>query len=329
MAEKSLYMLLGPEKGEKENYLTTLEKNLKKKLKEKPEKYRFYPFDTDISQIVSILRNGSLFASHKLALILCCEEIKKAADIKMLSEFCKNMPGDVTLVFLSDEVTVDKRLGALIPASQKKIFWEMFENQKQAWVQRFFSGLDLSIDTKAVNTLLEMVENNTADLKEACQTLGFYFKPGGRIREEDVDTFVYHSKEENVFTLFEKMLERDLPGSLEVLGKIISSGESDPVYLLAGLLRQIRRGVKVKTAIKEGADGISACLAQGIRGKKNQKNTLEGIGRFSLTEWQTMQRKAQELDRLLREMKKDMQMISFQFFLFKVLQPVEHFGPDR
>ncbi|MDC7239663.1 MAG: DNA polymerase III subunit delta [Spirochaetales bacterium] len=322
MAEKQLHLLLGPEKGQKDQYLDSLKKSLKKKYGEEPESHRFYPFDTEMSQIISILRNGSLFSAHKLAVILNCEEIKKAADLKLLGQFCKNMPDDVTLVFLSDSVSIDKRLTALVPASEKKIFWEMFDNQKKGWVQKYFSDQGLKIDQKAITILLEMVENNTADLKEACQKLAFYFNIGDVIREEDIDNFVYHSKEENVFTLFEKMLLKDLSGTLEVFSKITLSGDTDLVFLLSGLMRQIRRVLKVKLAVAEGEAIQTAFQIYDVRGKKNQKVTGDGLRKYGLGELERIQRDGEILDRQMRELKKEMQVISFQLFLTRSLRGV-------
>jgi len=247
------------------------------------------------------------------------KRLKKAADLKLLAQFCKNLPDDVTLVFLSDAVSVDKKLTALIPASERKIFWEMFDSQKKGWVQKYFSDQGMKIDPKAVNILLEMVENNTADLKEACQKLAFYFSIGDLIKEEDIDNFVYHSKEENVFTLFEKMILKDLSGALEVFSKITLSGDTDLVYLLSGLMRQIRRVLKVKAAIAEGEALQTAFQIYEVRGKKNQKVTGDGLRKFGLKELELIQREAEVLDRRMRELKKEMQIISFQLFLTRAM----------
>ena len=124
---------------------------------EDPESHKFYPFDSDMSQIISILRNGSLFSTHKIAQINNVEELKKAQDIKLLGQFCKKMPEDVTLILVSDSVGIDKRLEKLVPASRKKIFWEMFDNQKKSWIFKFFSDQGMKIQPGAVDVLLEMV----------------------------------------------------------------------------------------------------------------------------------------------------------------------------
>jgi len=320
MADKQLFLLLGPEKGQKDQFIKNVNQALKKKFGEEPEKYKFYPFDTDMSQIISILRNGSLFSACKIAQINNVEELKKAADIKLLAQFCKNMPEDVALILVSDSVTVDSKLSRIVPASEKKIFWEMFDNQKKSWIHKYFSDQGMKIEPKAVEILLEMVENNTNDLKIACDKLSFYFNIGDVIRDDDIDNFVFHSKEENVFSLFEKVLQKDLSATLEVFSKITLSGETDPVYLISGMLRQIRRVLKVKTAVSEGETLQTAFQLYDVRGKKNQRITSDGIRKFTLKELELAQRRGEELDRTMREMKKEMQLIAYQLYLTRVIK---------
>lgn len=320
MAEKQLFLLLGPEKGQKDQFIHNIRQSLKKKLGEDPESHKFYPFDNDMSQIISILRNGSLFSSHKLAIISNVEELKKAQEIKLLNEFCKNMPEDVTLILVSESVSIDRKVDKLVPAAQKKIFWEMFDNQKKSWIFKFFSDQGMKIQPSAVDILLEMVENNTNDLKIACGRLSFYFNIGDVISEEDIDNFVYHSKDENVFTLFEKILLKDLGAALEVFSKITLSGEVDPVYLASGFLRQVRRLLRVKTAVSEGETLQTAFQRYDVRGKKNQRVTSEGLRKYTLPELELAQQEGERLDRNLREMKKEMQVIAFQLYLTRVIK---------
>ena len=319
MAKNKLFLLLGPEKGQKDQFITNIRQSLKKKMGEDPESHKFYPFDSDMSQILSILRNGSLFSAHKLAIINNMEELKKAAEIKLLAQFCSNMPEDVTLILLSDGISIDKRVEKLVPGAQKKIFWEMFDNQKKSWIIKFFSDQGMKITGGAVDMLLEMVENNTNDLKIACSKLSFYFNIGDQISEEDIDTFVYHSKGENVFTLFEKVLLKELNPALEVFSTIILSGDVDPVFLIGGFLRQIRRVLRVKTAVTEGETLQTAFQMYGVKGKKNQRVTSEGLRKYHLDELVKAQQEGEKLDRTLREMKKEMQVIAFQLYLTRLI----------
>jgi DNA polymerase-3 subunit delta len=140
------------------------------------------------------------------------------------------------------------------------------------------------------------------------------------IAEEDIDNFVYHSKDENVFTLFEKVLLKDLNAALEVFSKITLSGETDPVYLVGGFLRQIRRLLRVKTAVSEGETLQTAFQTYDVRGKKNQRITSEGLRKYTLGELETAQKQGEALDRTLREMKKELQVISFQLYLTRIIK---------
>ena len=320
MADKQLFLLLGPEKGQKDQFIKNIRQSLKKKLGEEPESHKFYPFDSEMSQIISILRNGSLFSSYKIAVISNAEELKKAQEIKQLNQFCKNMPEDVTLILVSDSVSIDKRVDKIVPAAQKKIFWEMFDNQKKSWIFKYFADQGMKIQPDAVDMLLEMVENNTNDLKVACSRLSFYFNIGDVIAEEDIDNFVYHSKDENVFTLFEKILLKDLNSSLETFSKITLSGEVDPVYLISGFLRQVRRLLRVKTAVSEGETLQTAFQTYDVRGKKNQRITSEGLRKYTLEELELVQQHGEALDRSLRELKKELQVIAFQLYLTRIIK---------
>ncbi len=327
MPKEQIHMLLGPERGAKDKYIRDLITNLTKEYKQEPEAHRFYPFDTDMNEVVTVLQNGTLFSACRLATIPNCEEIKKAGDIKSLEGFCKSIPKEVTLVFISDSVSVDKRLTALVPGKNKRIFWEMFEGQKREWVQGFFKSHNLTIESKGIDTLLDLVENNTEELKTACQNLFHYFPPGSLIREEDIENFIHHSKGENVFTLFERFLHKDMASVLDALAAITLSNDTDLVYLHSGLMWQIRRLRQIKVAIAYGEPSQAALEKYGIRGKRNQKVSMEGLKRFELWELEEIQREAETLDATLRDLRKDMQLVALQLFLSRVLKggisPVE------
>jgi len=57
----SVYLLLGPESGEKSQYVKNIREELKSLHGESPELYRFYPFETENGEILQVLRNRSLF----------------------------------------------------------------------------------------------------------------------------------------------------------------------------------------------------------------------------------------------------------------------------
>jgi len=99
----------------------------------------------------------------------------------------------------------------------------------------------VEVDRETIEFILEMVENNTHDLDLECGRLADYFAAEGHLGLEQVQTYLYHSREENVFTLFERLAERDFSGCQEVLDKIPLAREAEPIALLGGLLWQVRK----------------------------------------------------------------------------------------
>lgn len=315
----SVYLFLGPEEGKKKTEIERIEKYLTKTHNEKPERHQFYPFEKKISDIISIMKNGSLFSSYKFIIINNAEEIKKKSDVDLLIEICKKPVKGNTLILKSSNNSIDKRIEKVILKANKIIFWEMFENQKKGWISSYFSSFDQKISPNAVDHLLEMVENNTQELKIACEKISFFFKKGSLITEEDIDTFLYHSREENVFTLFEKMCFKDLEASLEINTKLTLSADNTPIAIVSGLLWQFKRLLNLKTMISKRIQIQEAMLKQGIRGKKNQQSYQSALGNYTLNELQKIIIILSNHDFLLRNSKMEMQNIIIQILIYKCL----------
>ena len=316
---KNIHILLGPENGEKKEFINKLEQNITKKYGN-PEKYRFYPYDTEIGEIVSIMKNGSLFSSHKIVTINNCEDIKKKSNIDQLVGYCKSPAEDVTLILVSDTNKIDNKIEKAVPATQKKMFWEMFENRKKDWVISFFRKKGLSIDHNAVELLLEMIENNTDSMKNDCEKLAFYFKEGARISEDDIENFLYHSREENVFTLFDKVCKRDLESSLDVLNSIILAKETQPVQLLSGLLWQFKNLLNLSSLLSQNFPQNEALLKSNIRGKKGQKTYMDAVRRYKTRELEKIISLTEEYDHRLRTVRTEMQDSIIEMYLYNCIK---------
>lgn len=315
---KNDYILLGPENGEKKEFIARIEKDLNKRFGES-EKYRFYPYDTEISEIVSIMKNGSLFSTHKLVILNNAEDVKKNG-IDLLLEYLKSPSDDVTLILLSDNSKIDSKLEKAVPADNKKIFWELFEDRKKDWVISFFRKKNLSIDPAAVEMLLEMIENNTDSMRSDCEKLAFYFKEGARITEDDIEKFLYHSREENVFTLFEKICRRDLENSLHVLNSMVLARESQPVQILSGLLWQFRNLLSLCTSLQQRIPQTEALQACNIRGKKNQKTYMDGIRNYRMDELERIITLSMEYDNRLRSVRTEMQDSLVEMYVYNCIR---------
>ena len=242
-----VYLYTGPEFGERNDSADAGKKSLEKKYGT-IDSHLFYMNETPFSQVMTILQSGTLFSAGVFAVCRNAELIKKKDDIEILSEWIKSVQDDsAVLVLVSDEISVDAKLDRLIPAQNKKKFWEMYEDRKLPWLQNFFSRNGYSVDKDAAELVLEMVDNNTDALRRECSRFFLCFPKGHAVTAEDVESILAHNREESAFTLFNRMTENSetsqkrLEASLLILQKIRLSKDSSSVMILAGLASCFRK----------------------------------------------------------------------------------------
>jgi len=247
MAQKPIYLYIGPEFGERNEAVDTIKANLKKKYSAVDE-YLFYLSETPLAQAMTMLQNGSLFSDASCVVIRGCEGIKLKNDIQIISDWLDSNPSESsTLILVSDETKVDSKLEKLVPKENYRQFWEMFENQKLPWILKFFSKNGYSIDEEAAQLILEMVENNTEAMKNECSRFFIVFPKGTNITTENVEQLLEHNREETPFTVFNKLTdvskrpEERLELALSALQKMRLSKENNSVLILAGLTSCFRK----------------------------------------------------------------------------------------
>ncbi len=320
--DRSVFLLLGPEVGQKDRFILELRQELAKSAGGEPEVHRFYPFDTKVADVLTVLRNGSLFAAHRLVILSCLDQLASREELKLLAEYCARPAPDATLLLLSEENKAPPSLEKAVPAANRKVFWEMFDNQKTGWVQQFFRRKGITVDAEAVALLLELVENNTRQMEISCEQLALYYGSGAQIGAAEIEQTLSHSKEENVFTLFDKLVLRDLAAGLEVLQKILlsRSDESDPVQLLGGLLWQFRRLMALERLLAERYPWEEAFAKLKIFGKRQQKALQEAARRYTLPELQGIVQLIGEYDLRVRSARSVMEAFLLKLFVYHVVK---------
>ena len=327
--EPPAYLLLGPEEGEKSAFVEKVRAALAKRIGEAPEAHRFYAGETPAAEIVRCLRNLSLFSRHRLVIVSNAEELKRAEEVNALVEYLASPADDATLLLLSTGFSGDidrkiagdqrRKAGGAVPFGAQKIFWELFDNQKQGWVTAFFRQRKIAIDPDAVEYLLDMVENNTRDMRVECDRLALFFGPGSTLTLENVEHYVYHSKEENVFTLFDRICDRELLAAEETLDRILLSREAEATQLASGLLMQFRRLAGYKRMLAANYESAEAFQKLRIFSKKNQKTYAEGSRRFTGTDLEMIVRLLVEFDERFRSVKADLHQLLLRLLVYYIV----------
>ena len=123
------YLFTGPEFGEKNDTLQEIRNKTEKKFGQY-DFYTFYASETKLSEVMSVLTNGSLFSPARFVVLKNSEVIKKKDEIQLITDWVnastQQKAEDSILVLLSDENSVDKKLVNLVTKENRKMFWEMF-----------------------------------------------------------------------------------------------------------------------------------------------------------------------------------------------------------
>jgi DNA polymerase-3 subunit delta len=168
------------------------------------------------------------------------ECLKDKGDIALIARWGAKKSAS-TLILSSEETKVDKKLEDAVAKENRKIFWELFENQKEGWVRNFFREAKYTLEEGAIDTILSLVDNNTASLRAECSRFFLCFEAGHRVTAQDAENVLAHNRQESAFTLFDALCdpEKHPPARLEqgalVLERFRSGKESSGVLLLAGL----------------------------------------------------------------------------------------------
>ena len=315
----SVLLFLGPEEGLKADELEELRQRISRQHGESSDEHKFYLPDDSMSAIVDVLRNGSLFSAHRLVTVVGVDQLRKKADLSPLVNYLDSPNPDSTLVLLSDSVRVDAKLEKLVPGANRKVFWELFENQKHSWVVGFFRKRQVTITPEAIDLFLEVVENNTQELRNEADKLCTYVGAGGSIDVEEIETFVYHSREESVFTLFRHITGAAFESALTALDKLISSGDASPIQVVGGLVFQLRRLLALRLLMDNDVSIETAFSRLNIRGKRIQAEYRGGAQKFQASELETAIHLLTEYDALFRSQRPGIHKCLLDLMIYQLL----------
>jgi len=244
------FIYLGPELGKKQDAVDAEKKNFPD-----AEEHVFYAGETAASLIADTLQNHSLFAESRIVIIKNAEAIKKKDDIELLVSCIKNLENNTAFILLSDENRLAAGLEDAVPKANKQVFYELFEREKTEWLRQFFKREGFNIDNGCINTILEMVENNTAAMKRECSRLiGFLqgsLPKDRQVLPEDIEKWLSHNREESPFTLFSRIAAGDVSKALESIA-VMSAAKESMQGILAGLAWQFRKLLSYLALVEKG-----------------------------------------------------------------------------
>lgn len=294
------YILAGPETGKRTSFVKDIVDSLAKTDGAVPEYHKLYCGDTPTEEIVGLLQNGSLFSSRRVFECRNAEAITVKSDISALVAYLASPAEDAVLLLVTETYSLAKPIETAAGASAKKIFWELRDFEKPAWIKERLSHYRLSIDDEAVEAILELVENETSALDAACTMLAACFPAGSRIRMDDAEAVLSKSRQEDAFSLFDRLAGSDLSSALAVLDTVLADRQSDATQIVAALVWSFRKLERLQIAVSRGLSADEAFRQEKIASKTGQKKFKTAMQRFSAEDCQRIIRAVSETEGALR-----------------------------
>jgi DNA polymerase-3 subunit delta len=316
MGKGDCHLFLGPEIGEKQDAVEELRRNLKKHYGAL-EEASFYAGETPVSDMVSVLRNGSLFADARLFFIKNAEAVQKKEELELLASYLASPQDDTVLILISETTSVNKGLEKALPRDHKRIFWELFEGRKTAWVSSFFRRGGYEISEAGIEAVLELVENNTDALRRECSRLMLFAEKDQVIGGEAVEKWLSHTREESAFTLFSRIASGDLVKSIETMRILLAAKEAPPA-VLAGLAWCFRKLRDYLALTARGSAGEVDLKRIGLASPQIRRDYTAAARRYNAAGADQCLSLIAEYDVLLRSAGAGLELILSDMFLYKL-----------
>ncbi|MDR2717285.1 MAG: DNA polymerase III subunit delta [Treponema sp.] len=314
------YIFLGPELGKKQDEVDAIKQKLPN-----AETTVFYAGETPVSTIADIIQNSSLFSEKRLIIIKSAEVIKKKDEVELLASCINNIDENTSIILLSDEIKLAAGLDDAVPKNNRKIFYELFEREKNEWLKQFFRREGFNIDKDCIAIILEMVENNTEALKRECSRLVCFLprnkdKEENQIKAEDIEKWLSHNREESAFTLFSRIAAGDLSKALESLSVMLAAKESAQ-SILAGLAWCFRKLGDYLSLLETGDVNNSFELKKiGLSSPKAKDDYSAAARRYNAESAETCLALTAEYDNLLRSPVGVMEQILMDRYIYKIIE---------
>ena len=326
--------LLGSEEGEKEEFIEKEKSRLRGQYPDLEVKTVF-AFDPDVSQLQDALFSPSLFTSFTLVILKHYEEVKKDSQInRIILRFISEDNPSAFLLVLSTGTSYNlpQSISKALSKDDMIVFWEMFENKKQDWIRNFFRKEGYGINNEAVRYILDMIENNTQEMKNTCSQLALFFSlnhKSGQITLDDISAYVSHTKEEDGFSLFACLAKADLAKSLSCLKKILVSDTRAAMMIIPVLLRQFRLLESfIKLRESEGEDAAfanasamstSAVEIKGIKTSRDKQTFRTAAANYTYGDVRNIILYLDEMDTRVKTAGSDDVGLTLELMLFTII----------
>ncbi len=208
--------------------------------------------EIEFTDILNEVNYVDLFNEKKLVIVSSFSFKKlESKDEENFMNYINNM-GDnhIILKCIDDSIDERKKLTKLLKEKCKIIKCEKMDYRAlHSYLEDMFKNLNIDITYDQISRILFLCDNNVDISINESNKLYLYKGKNSIVTNDDIDNVVSKSNEKEIFAFNEKILKRDIAGSLESY-EILSSSVDDTV-IVDSIARQFRMLYQVKYFIKD------------------------------------------------------------------------------
>ncbi len=213
---------------------------------------RFEAPDDSAHALIDFAGSVSFFSTRKLAVFWGIDELEEQ-DKELLLNYAKQVPSNTFLVFVSEESSIKKDhfLKVLSENAKATPCHLPFDKDLPQWIEARFRRSKKTVSREAIPLVLERAGKDAALLSSAIEQLIIYVNERTHVTFSDVEKLLGRSVQSDVFELIDRLFDKKLKSSLEILDDLLREGTK--IYEIVGALAgQFERIARIRALMDEG-----------------------------------------------------------------------------
>ena len=212
-----------------------------------------YAEDTYAREAVSLAETYPFMSKMRLIVVKDIDRFTES-ELKEIIEYLKKPTSFTCLVLVSEKVkreALDKAVYKTISSvCETVIFWRLFDSQIPGWIEDKISREGKIMSREAAHYLFAEVGNNLLDLSGEIEKLLIYTGDRKEVTLNDVEQLIGRSRSDSIFDLLRAITRKNLRHSIEILSKLVETGEK-PVGILVRIAKRIRQIIRAKELLDQ------------------------------------------------------------------------------
>jgi DNA polymerase III delta subunit len=307
-----VYLLLGEDHGAKEEVLEMLARRvIPGNVDAAVAKTVYFGSEAEAGDILSSLRTYAFFDTKKLVIV---KEFDRIVNPSSFIEYIRLPNEDSVLVLMTDLNRVGKRvMDAVSSVGRVCVFWPMFRDESERWVQRRLKELEITADREAVHYIVELSGTGKSELDNQTDIIGSYLQKGERLTMEKATHIVSRLQRYTVFDLTGALFLKPTVDILSIYHSLLDNGE-DLGKLFFFINREIQKLLHAFALKSRGLD--FARVTRVLKLKKRDAERIRTIlGRMDLRSFRALYAGLHTLDHTLKSSPRELSLLSFERFI--------------